>query len=255
MVCDEVLWNTTSQAALRGMHGTSELQSQFARSFITFHLYFSEMFSTLRQGKSVVRCVRQFSGESEVLVKTSLYDLHLQQGGKMVPFAGYSLPVQFEGLGVLKEHNHTRAENCASVFDVSHMGQIKWHGKDAVKFIEKMVVGDIASLKEGEGKLSLIMNDKGGIVDDTVITNAGDHIYMVVNGACKVTLLDILQQHSANSIMHAMFAVQGHGPLQEVHGPGEAGLPHGVPGRAAAPRTAGTMGVHSQSRLDATEMI
>jgi len=107
-------------------------------------------------------------------------------GGKMVPFAGYELPVQYEGLGVLKEHLHTRAQNCASLFDVSHMGQIKWHGKDAVKFIEKMCVGDILSLKPGEAKLSLIMNEKGTIVDDTVITNAGDHIYMVVNGACKV---------------------------------------------------------------------
>lgn len=68
------------------------------------------------------------------------------------------------------------------------MGQIRWHGKDAVKFIEEMVVGDIASLQAGQGKLSLIMNDTGGIVDDTVISNAGDHIYMVVNGGCKVHL-------------------------------------------------------------------
>jgi aminomethyltransferase len=120
------------------------------------------------------------------LLKTAFYDLHLSLGGKMVPFAGYNLPVQYEGLGVMKEHVHTRAAGCASVFDVSHMGQIKWHGKDAVAFIEKMVVGDIASLKEGEGKLSLIMNEGGTIMDDTVITNAGDHIYMVVNGACKV---------------------------------------------------------------------
>jgi aminomethyltransferase len=89
-------------------------------------------------------------------------------------------------LGVLKEHLHTRADNSAGLFDVSHMGQIKWHGKDAVAFVEKMVVGDIASLKTGEAKLSLIMNEQGTIVDDTVITNAGDYIYMVVNGACKV---------------------------------------------------------------------
>lgn len=86
----------------------------------------------------------------------------------------------------MKEHEHTRAENGASIFDVSHMGQIHWYGKDRVKFLERMVVGDIASLKDGEAKLSLIMNEQGGIVDDTVITNAGDFIYMVVNGACKV---------------------------------------------------------------------
>lgn len=66
------------------------------------------------------------------------------------------------------------------------MGQIKWHGKDAVKFLEKIVVGDIQGMKPGEAKLSLIMNEKGGIVDDTVITHAGDYIFMVVNGACKV---------------------------------------------------------------------
>lgn len=104
----------------------------------------------------------------------------------MVAFAGYELPVFYDGLGVLKEHVHCRAENSASLFDVSHMGQIKWHGKDAVSFVEKMVCGDIAALKSGETKLSLIMNDQGNIVDDTVITNAGDHIYMVVNGACKM---------------------------------------------------------------------
>ena len=93
---------------------------------------------------------------------------------------------QYEGAGVLREHLHTRAPSSASLFDVSHMGQIRWHGKDAVKFIEEMVVGDIASLKEGQAKLSLIMNEDGGIVDDTVIANAGSFIYMVVNGGCKV---------------------------------------------------------------------
>lgn len=100
----------------------------------------------------------------------------------------FSFKQKYEGLGVLKEHVHTRSQGCASLFDVSHMGQIKWHGKDVIKFLEKMVVGDIASLKEGEAKLSLIMNENGGIVDDTVIANEGSYIYMVVNGACKVDI-------------------------------------------------------------------
>lgn len=139
-----------------------------------------------RQISSVLRSTRCLS--TETLQKTALYDLHLEKGGKMVPFAGYSLPVQYEGAGVLKEHNHTRAENKASLFDVGHMGQIKWHGKDSVKFLEKMLVGDIAGLKQGEGRLSLIMNEQGTIVDDTVVVNAGDFYYMVVNGACKVIL-------------------------------------------------------------------
>ncbi len=65
----------------------------------------------------------------------------------MVPFAGYSLPVQYQE-GVLQSHLHTRADDCASVFDVGHMGQIKWRGKDAIKFLETLVVGDLESLKE-----------------------------------------------------------------------------------------------------------
>lgn len=140
---------------------------------------------------------RALSTSSVPLLKTAFYDLHKSIGGKMVPFAGYELPVQYEGLGVLKEHVHTRTKNCASLFDVSHMGQIKWTGKDAMKFIEQVVVGDIQSLKPGEAKLSLIMNEKGGIVDDTVITNAGDFIYMVVNGACKTKDMDYFKSHIA----------------------------------------------------------
>jgi aminomethyltransferase len=154
----------------------------------------------------------------EPLVKTAFYDLHLQLGGKMVPFAGYHLPVQYEGLGVLKEHQLTRAAGSAGLFDVSHMGQIKWTGKDAVKFIEKMVVGDIAGLKVGEAKLSLIMNEKGGIVDDTVIANAGSHIYMVVNGACKYKDMDHFKKYMSGMDVHMeylgeqqLLALQGKG--------------------------------------------
>lgn len=127
------------------------------------------------------RCV-----STDGLKRTALYDLHLELGGKMVPFAGYALPVQYEGIGVLKEHVHTRTKGCASLFDVSHMGQITWSGREANQFVEKMVCGDIISLKSGESKLSLIMNEAGGIMDDTVITKDDDNnIFMVVNGACK----------------------------------------------------------------------
>jgi len=127
---------------------------------------------------------RSFGGAA---IPTALSDLHQSMGGKMVPFAGYSLPVLYESDtgGVMKEHLHTRSPGCASLFDVSHMGQIRWHGADRVKFMEKLVVGDIAALNEGEARLSLVTNHEGNILDDTVITNAGDHVYMVVNGACK----------------------------------------------------------------------
>lgn len=129
--------------------------------------------------------------------RTAFYDLHREKKGKLVEFAGYELPVQFEGEhgGVLKEHLHTRSEGGASLFDVAHMGQLRWFGKDRVKFIEKLVVSDIASLKEGEGRLSLITNERGGIIDDTVITNAGDYLYMVVNGATKWTDLEHFKKH------------------------------------------------------------
>ena len=133
---------------------------------------------------------------TEALEKTAFHDLHVELKGKMVPFAGYSLPVLYETPegGVMKETLNTRAQGCSGLFDVSHMGQLKWTGKDAVKFIEKCVVGDIAGLKNGEGRLTLITNEKGGIIDDSVVTNAGDYIYMVVNGACKHGDMDHFRQ-------------------------------------------------------------
>ena len=157
--------------------------------------------STMRASNAVVRIVTQkaknynlatrsfaaAAAPTENLVKTALNDLHKELGGDMVPFAGYELPVLYKGDngGVMKEHLWCREEGKASLFDVSHMGQIRWHGKDRVKFLEKIVVGDIAGLADGSGCLSLVTNEKGGIIDDTVITNAGDHVYMVVNGATK----------------------------------------------------------------------
>eukprot|EP00555_Chaetoceros_dichaeta_P002468 CAMPEP_0198250818 /NCGR_PEP_ID=MMETSP1447-20131203/1854_1 /TAXON_ID=420782 /ORGANISM="Chaetoceros dichaeta, Strain CCMP1751" /LENGTH=417 /DNA_ID=CAMNT_0043935703 /DNA_START=60 /DNA_END=1313 /DNA_ORIENTATION=- len=127
------------------------------------------------------------AASSEPLVRTVLYDMHKELGGDMVPFAGYELPVLYKGDagGVMKEHLWCREEGKAAMFDVSHMGQIRWHGKDRADFLEKVVVGDIKGLVPNSGLLSLITNADGGIIDDTVIVNAGDHIHMVVNGACK----------------------------------------------------------------------
>mmetsp|Transcript_44510 Transcript_44510/g.93382 ORF Transcript_44510/g.93382 Transcript_44510/m.93382 type:complete len:418 (-) Transcript_44510:87-1340(-) len=146
----------------------------------------------LRGGSAVAKrtptASRTFAASSdEPLVKTALYALHKEIGGDMVPFAGYELPVLYksENGGVMKEHLWCRTEGKASLFDVSHMGQIRWHGKDRAAFLEKIVVGDIAGLDAGSGCLSLVTNASGGIIDDTVITNAGEYIYMVVNGATK----------------------------------------------------------------------
>merc|ERR1719223_2717312 len=85
-----------------------------------------------------------------------------------------------------------------SLFDVSHMGQLKWHGKDRATFLEKIVVGDIGGLKDGAGCLSLVTNASGGIIDDTVIANAGDYVYMVVNGATKFGDMKHFQEQMAS---------------------------------------------------------
>lgn len=126
---------------------------------------------------------RNFASATQVEVKkTALYDFHVLNKGQMVEFAGWSLPVKYADLSVSESHHHTR--NKASVFDVSHMLQTKWVGKDRVNFIEKLVVGDIASLKEGTAGLSLFTNEKGGIIDDTVICKQADHLYVVSNAGC-----------------------------------------------------------------------
>jgi len=184
----------------------------------------------LRQGKISTsrRAFAAAATSDEPLVKTALYDLHKELGGDMVPFAGYELPVLYKGEngGVMKEHLWCREDGKASLFDVSHMGQIRWHGKDRTAFIEKLVVGDIASLPAGSGCLSLITNAQGGIIDDTVITNAGDYIYMVVNGATKFGDMkhfkEQLEQFDGDVSMEyleesmQLFAVQGPGAAEAV---------------------------------------
>ncbi|GBG28680.1 Aminomethyltransferase, mitochondrial [Hondaea fermentalgiana] len=148
-------------------------------------------------------------------LKTAVYDKHQELGGKLVDFAGYWLPLQYPA-GVKAECLHTRNE--ASLFDVSHMGQVRITGPDAVAFVESIVVGDIANLKSNEARLSLITNDHGGIIDDTVITRFDDFVGMVINGACKHKDLKHMHARLEDSkldakIEHledlALFALQG----------------------------------------------
>ncbi|DAZ93995.1 TPA: hypothetical protein N0F65_005506 [Lagenidium giganteum] len=110
----------------------------------------------------------------------------------MVDFAGYAMPVQYKA-GIVKSHTHTRTPGLASLFDVSHMGQLRLTGKDRVRFLESIVVGDLQALNAGEAKLSLITNDKGGIIDDCVITNYDDHLYVVVNAGNQE--IDLVHMH------------------------------------------------------------
>ncbi|MBB1485055.1 glycine cleavage system aminomethyltransferase GcvT [Oceanospirillum sediminis] len=116
------------------------------------------------------------------LKKTPLFDLHTELGGKMVPFAGYEMPVQYP-LGVKKEHLHTREK--AGLFDVSHMGQVKLTGENAAAALEKLVPVDIIDLPAGKQRYAMFTNEDGGIMDDLMVTNYGDWIYVVVNAACK----------------------------------------------------------------------
>ncbi|EPX82830.1 glycine cleavage system aminomethyltransferase GcvT [Salipiger mucosus] len=121
----------------------------------------------------------------DALKRTPLYELHQSLGAKMVPFAGYEMPVQYP-LGVLKEHLHTR--EAAGLFDVSHMGQVILRGDDpeAVALaLEALVPVSVAGLKEDRQRYALFTNDEGGIEDDLMIANRGDHLFLVVNAACK----------------------------------------------------------------------
>ncbi len=119
------------------------------------------------------------------LQTTPLHALHLSLGAKMVPFAGYDMPVQYP-LGVMKEHLHTRAK--AGLFDVSHMGQVIVQGPsyvDAALGLERLIPVDILGLAEGRQRYGFLTNDAGGIADDLMLANRGDHVFVVVNAACK----------------------------------------------------------------------
>jgi len=121
----------------------------------------------------------------DTLLTTPLDALHREYGARMVPFAGYAMPVQYTG--IIQEHTHCRTK--AGLFDVSHMGQCTIHHPDgfegAAKAFEKIVPGNILALKEGAIRYTLFTNEAGGILDDLMVTNAGDHLYAVVNAACK----------------------------------------------------------------------
>src|SRR5260221_14723979 len=121
------------------------------------------------------------------LKRTPLHALHVASGGKMVPFAGYDMPVQYAS-GVLREHLHTRSH--AGLFDVSHMGQIALCPKsgrveDAALALEQLVPQDILAVAPGRQRYAQFTNGAGGILDDLMVANSGSHLFLVVNAACK----------------------------------------------------------------------
>ncbi len=121
------------------------------------------------------------------LLKTPLHDLHVELGARMVPFAGYSMPVQYP-TGLMAEHHHTRT--AAGLFDVSHMGQLRLLGADAAAALETLMPVDVMDLPAGKQRYGLLLNDVGGIMDDLMFFNRdylnGGDIFVIVNGACKV---------------------------------------------------------------------
>lgn len=124
----------------------------------------------------------RMTDEPTELKTTVLNELHHARGAKMVGFAGYEMPVQYK-LGVLKEHLHTRGR--AGLFDVSHMGQVILRGPKVAEALERLVPVDVAGLAEGRQRYGFFTNDAGGIEDDLMIANRGDHLFVVVNAACK----------------------------------------------------------------------
>ena len=128
---------------------------------------------------------------TDTLLKTPLHDLHVALGARMVPFAGYSMPVQYPA-GLMAEHLHTRS--AAGLFDVSHMGQLRLVGPDAAAALESLIPVDVIDLPAGKQRYGLLLNDEGGIIDDLMFFNTGVDIFIIVNGACKVGDIAHIQQ-------------------------------------------------------------
>ncbi|MCB1952812.1 glycine cleavage system aminomethyltransferase GcvT [Denitromonas sp.] len=146
-------------------------------------------------------------------LRTPLYDLHVSLGAKMVPFAGYAMPVQYP-TGIIKEHTHTRTE--AGLFDVSHMGQVRLSGPDAAAALESLVPVDIIDLPVGMQRYAVFTNEAGGVMDDLMVANAGnDSLFVVVNAGCKAQDIAHMQKHLSGRCTvevlddRALLALQG----------------------------------------------
>ncbi len=137
----------------------------------------------------------------EALKRTPLYSLHVELGAKMVPFAGYDMPVQYP-TGILTEHRHTRTR--AGLFDVSHMGQLRLTAKpggNAATALERVVTSDVKGIGQARTRYALFTNESAGILDDLMISNLGDHLFLVVNAGCK-------EQDEAHLRKHLSFDVE-----------------------------------------------
>jgi aminomethyltransferase len=146
------------------------------------------------------------------LLRTPLYDLHLELGAKMVPFAGYEMPVNYPG-GIIAEHRHCRER--AALFDVSHMGQLRLAGDDAAAALESLMPMDIIDLSVGKQRYALLTNSAGGILDDLMVARRPGDLFLVVNAACKEADTKHLMTHIGHRCQviplpdRALLALQG----------------------------------------------
>lgn len=161
----------------------------------------------------VLLCPWRFQLSADTaLLNTPLNALHIELGARMVPFAGYSMPVQYP-MGLMAEHHHTRAE--AGLFDVSHMGQLRLVGPDAAAAFESLMPVDVIDLPVGKQRYGLLLTDEGTIIDDLMFVNRGTDIFVIVNGACKVNDIAHIQARIGSRCQvipmpeRALLALQG----------------------------------------------
>ena len=149
---------------------------------------------------------------SDAARRTPLHGLHEEHGAKFVVFAGYDMPVQYRA-GIIAEHCHVRT--AAGLFDVSHMGQIELVGAQSAHALEALVPGDIAGLGEGAMRYTLFTNERGGVLDDLMVTNLGDRLLLIVNAATKAADIDHMRAHLPGGVAlgvlddRALLALQG----------------------------------------------
>ena len=152
------------------------------------------------------------SADTAALLNTPLNALHLELGARMVPFAGYSMPVQYP-MGLMAEHHHTRAE--AGLFDVSHMGQLRLVGANAAAAFESLMPVDVIDLPVGKQRYGLLLTVEGTIIDDLMFVNRGTDLFVIVNGACKVNDMAHIQARIGTKCQvipmpeRALLALQG----------------------------------------------
>ena len=157
------------------------------------------------------------SSATAPLLTTPLNALHIELGARMVPFAGYSMPVQYPA-GLMAEHQHTRS--AAGLFDVSHMGQLKLVGPDAAAAFETLMPVDVIDLPVGKQRYGLLLTDEGTVIDDLMFFNQGvvdgePTLFVIVNGACKVGDIAHIQARIGQRCKvvpmpdHALLALQG----------------------------------------------